>query len=210
MVKIFFARSLVDQVAQFDQFLSPPPAEAPWKSNNSLVAIFIGINDVVWAPSRLPKIVEYVDAQGNSWFFVRTPSTSEIITHFSTRCIETNVTQHEFHRMLLNRYFEQVENLYEKGIRSFLFVNVPPIDRAPLFIQQGVATTRAVKASIADYNIQLLGQVKAFQSRHKDLDQITVFDSNKLFNTLLDGADTIGWVNSTGFCEAYQVSPQLI
>lgn len=109
--------------------------------------------------------------------------------------------------MLLNRYFEQVENLYEKGIRSFLFVNVPPIDRAPLFIQQGVATTRAVKASIADYNIQLLGQVKAFQSRHKDLDQITVFDSNKLFNTLLDGADTIGWVNSTGFCEAYQVSP---
>jgi len=160
--------SLVDQVAQFDQFLSPPPTEASWKSDNSLAAIFIGINDV-----------------GNSWDW-------------------TNVTQQGFHRTLLNRYFQQVENLYEKGIRSFLFVNVPPIDRAPLFIEQGVVATRAVKASLADYNAQLSGQVKAFQTRHKDLDQITVFDSNKLFNTLLDSASALGWVNSTGFCEAYQ------
>jgi phospholipase/lecithinase/hemolysin len=98
-----------------------------------------------------------------------------------------------------------VENLYEKGIRSFLFVNVPPIDRAPLFIAQGVAATLAVKASLADYNAQLSGQVQAFQARHEDLDQITVFDSNKLFNTLLDSAETLGWVNSTGFCEVYQV-----
>lgn len=125
---------------------------------------------------------------------------------FLTRCIQTNVTQHGFHSTLLNRYFEQVENLYQKGIRSFLFINVPPIDRAPLFIQQGVATTRAVKASLADYNAQLSGQVKTFQSRHNDLDQITVFDANKLFSTLLNGAGALGWVNSTGFCEAYQVS----
>ncbi|KAF8584090.1 carbohydrate esterase family 16 protein [Ramaria rubella] len=160
--------SLVDQVAQFDQFLSPSPAEAPWKSNNSLAGIFIGINDV-----------------GNSWDW-------------------TNVTQHGFHITLLNRYFQQVENLYEKGIRSFLFVNVPPLDRTPLFLVQGTSATQAVKASVADYNAQLSGQVKAFQSRHKDLDQITVFDSNALFNTLLDGATTLGFVNSTGFCEAYQ------
>jgi phospholipase/lecithinase/hemolysin len=105
----------------------------------------------------------------------------------------------------LNRYFEQVEYLYERGIRSFLFVNVPPIDRTPLFIGQGITASRAVKASLADYNAQLSGQVKAFQSRHVDLDQITVFDSNKLFNTLLDSAEALGWVNSTGFCDAYQV-----
>lgn len=98
-----------------------------------------------------------------------------------------------------------MENLYENGIRSFLFVNVPPIDRAPLFVEQGVATTHAVKTSLADYNTQLSGQVQAFQAHHEDLEQITVFDSNKLFNTLLDNAEALGWVNSTGFCEAYQV-----
>ena len=108
--------------------------------------------------------------------------------------------------MLLNRYFEQVENLYSKGIRSFLFINVPPIDRAPLFIEQGVTATKKVKASLADYNTQLVQFVQAFQGRHRDLDQITVFDSNKVFNTLLDTASVLGMVNATGFCEAYQVS----
>ncbi|KIJ24954.1 carbohydrate esterase family 16 protein, partial [Sphaerobolus stellatus SS14] len=160
--------SLVDQVAQFDKFLSPPPPQALWKSNDSLAAIFIGINDV-----------------GNSWDW-------------------TNVTQHGFNQVVLNRYFEQVENLYSKGIRSFLFVNVPPIDRAPLFVVQGVANTKKVKADVADYNAQIVQQVKAFKGRHRDLDQITVFDSNTLFNTLLDNAPTLGMVNATGFCEAYE------
>jgi len=160
--------SFVDQVAQFDKFLTPPRPEAQWHSNDSLAAIFIGINDV-----------------GNSWSW-------------------TNVTQHGFHEVLLNRYFEQIENLYSKGIRSFLFVNVPPIDRAPLFIQQGFDATVKVKSSLADYNAQLVQQVRAFQGRHSDLDQIIIFDSNTLFNTLLDSASVLGMVNATGFCEAYQ------
>jgi hypothetical protein len=117
-----------------------------------------------------------------------------------------NRTFHLHSRPPLNKTGDQVENLYSKGVRSFLFVNVPPIDRAPLFIEQGTAATRAVKASLADYNAQLSGQVRAFQARHKDLDQITVFDSNAIFNTLLDNAATLGFVNSTGFCDAYQVS----
>lgn len=65
--------------------------------------------------------------------------------------------------------------------------------------------TRAVKASLADYNTQLSGQVKALRRRHRDLDQITVLDSNTLFSTLLDNAEALGWVNATGFCAAYQV-----
>lgn len=40
-------RSLVDQVTLWKQYLSPPPAVVPWKSNDSLFAIWIGINDVV-------------------------------------------------------------------------------------------------------------------------------------------------------------------
>lgn len=106
---------------------------------------------------------------------------------------------------MLSRYFEEVENLYSKGLRSFLFVNVPPIDRAPLFIEQGVPATEKVKASLADYNAQLAERVDNFKKLHHDLDQVTLFDSNSLFNALLDNADVLGFVNATGFCEAYQV-----
>ncbi|KAL2812914.1 hypothetical protein BDW59DRAFT_178367 [Aspergillus cavernicola] len=38
--------SLIDQVAEFQEYLSPPPAFAPWKANNTLFAVWEGVNDV--------------------------------------------------------------------------------------------------------------------------------------------------------------------
>lgn len=40
-------RSIVDQVTQFKTILAPKPTAANWASNNTLFAIWIGINDVV-------------------------------------------------------------------------------------------------------------------------------------------------------------------
>jgi phospholipase/lecithinase/hemolysin len=116
----------------------------------------------------------------------------------------TNVTQAGFHNTLMNRYFQQVESLYAHGARSFLFINVPPIDRAPLFVEQGAANAALVKSSLADYNAQLATRVNQFKATHRDLGQITYFDANKLFNTLLDNTAPLGFVNSTGYCDAYQ------
>jgi phospholipase/lecithinase/hemolysin len=116
----------------------------------------------------------------------------------------TNVTQHGFHITLLNRYFEMVESLYDNGARSFLFINVPPIDRAPLFIEQGAANAAKVKSSLADYNAQFAQRVAQFKATHRGLDQIVLFDANQLFSTLLNNAGPLGFVNSTGFCEAYE------
>ncbi|KAH8117025.1 GDSL lipase/esterase [Phellopilus nigrolimitatus] len=160
--------SIVDQVTQFNEFLAPKPVGAQWSSNNSLFAIWIGINDV-----------------GDSFDF-------------------TNVTQVGFHKVLMARLFGQVEDLYEKGARSFLFLTVPPTNRAPLLLVQGPAVTAQIKSALADYNEQLVENVKAFQANHTDLDQVTVFDTQPIFNTLLDNAQTFGFVNSTGFCDAYQ------
>ncbi|TDL24975.1 hypothetical protein BD410DRAFT_820166 [Rickenella mellea] len=116
----------------------------------------------------------------------------------------TNITQKGFHKTLMDRLFSQVEDLYSKGARSFLFLTVPPTDRAPLLIEQGTASTKLIKKALKDYNSQLKSSVKDFQKAHKDLDQVLVFDTVPVFNTLLDNADTFGFVNITGFCEAYQ------
>lgn len=43
----FTFRSIVDQVAQFETYLSSKPDGAQWDSSDSLFAFWIGINDVV-------------------------------------------------------------------------------------------------------------------------------------------------------------------
>lgn len=98
----------------------------------------------------------------------------------------------------------QVEILYQDGARSFLFLTVPPTNRSPLILQQGFNSVPLITAALADYNAQLADSVRAFQDSHSDLDQVTVFDTQPIFNTLLDNADAFGFANSTGFCEAYQ------
>ncbi|TBU50290.1 hypothetical protein BD309DRAFT_849788 [Dichomitus squalens] len=117
----------------------------------------------------------------------------------------TNVTsQSDFHKVLMKRLFSQVEILYQDGARSFLFLTVPPTNRAPLLIEQGPQAVGKITAALADYNAQLAANVRAFNQTHKDLDQVLVFDTRPIFNILLNNAETFGFVNSTGFCDAYQ------
>ncbi|KAI0723850.1 hypothetical protein C8T65DRAFT_627657 [Cerioporus squamosus] len=109
----------------------------------------------------------------------------------------TNVTsQADFHKVLMKRLFRR------RAI--VLFLTVPPTNRAPLIIEQGSKSVTLITSALADYNAQLAENVRSFQQKHKDLGQVTVFDTRPIFNTLLDNAKTFGFVNSTGFCEAYQ------
>ncbi|KAH0583463.1 hypothetical protein H2248_009090 [Termitomyces sp. 'cryptogamus'] len=118
----------------------------------------------------------------------------------------TNITGHEpaFYTKILIRLKSQLEILYEEGARSFLFLTVPPTDRAPIFLQQGSNVVKRLHPLIANYNAQLATIVDNFKARHKDLDQVTVFNTQPIFNTLLDNANALGFVNATGWCEAYQ------
>ncbi|KAJ8092755.1 hypothetical protein PM082_007084 [Marasmius tenuissimus] len=97
-----------------------------------------------------------------------------------------------------------IESLYENGARSFLFLTVPPTDRSPLVIQQGEEVASRFTELIAAYNTDLTQTVEAFQQRHEDLDRVTVFDTQPVFNVLLDNAAPLGFVNATGWCEAYE------
>lgn len=160
--------SIVDQVSQFNKFLAPKPAGAEWSSNNTLFAVWIGINDV---------------GRSFSW---------------------TNISQPQFYRVLMNRLDTQLEELYQAGARSFLFLTVPPVERAPVFLQQGHTVVEKLHSSISIYNNELRVTAEMFQGRHQDLQTVIVFDTQPLFNTLLDNSKTFGFVNSTGWCDAYQ------
>ncbi|KAL5489960.1 hypothetical protein ACEPAI_4793 [Sanghuangporus weigelae] len=115
----------------------------------------------------------------------------------------TNITQSGFHQVLMARLFDEVEDLYQRGARSFLFLTVPPTNRSPLIIEQGSGAVALLTSALKDYNSQLVENVQAFNMNHTDADAL-VFDTQPIFNTLLDNPETFGFVNATGFCDAYQ------
>ena len=97
----------------------------------------------------------------------------------------------------------QVGSLYDHGARHFLFLTVPPTNRAPLLIDQGPKVVASITSALTDFNDQLINNIESFAKTNRDVETVT-FDTRPIFNTLLDDAGTFGFVNSTGFCEAYQ------
>ncbi|KAJ3886704.1 hypothetical protein GG344DRAFT_56984 [Lentinula edodes] len=116
----------------------------------------------------------------------------------------TNISQPIFYEKLMARLASQVEIMYDSGARSFVFLTVPPTDRAPLQIEQGPEVAAQFKGFLADYNNQLDATVNNFTQHHPDVDLAMVFDTRPIFNTLLDNSQTFGFVNITGYCEAYE------
>lgn len=58
---------------------------------------------------------------------------------------------------------------------------------------------------ISQYNTQLNLAVNNFQIRHQNTTRdAIIFDTQKVFNALLDNADALGYVNITGWCSAYE------
>lgn len=82
-------------------------------------------------------------------------------------------------------------------------MTVPPTYRAPRIVALGPAAAKQLEIAQQSYNSQLLAEVESFKANHTDLDRVTVFDTRPFFNALLDNASHLGYVNITGYCEAY-------
>jgi phospholipase/lecithinase/hemolysin len=62
-----------------------------------------------------------------------------------------------------------------------------------------------MQSFISEYNTQLKIAVEQFQQRHNNTIQDAIlFDTQPVFNVLLDNADVLGYVNITGWCSAYE------
>lgn len=63
--------------------------------------------------------------------------------------------QTALHEEILNSYENALETIYSTGSRNWLFLNVPPFEKAHFGIDQGVANQTALGKSIVDYNAVL-------------------------------------------------------
>lgn len=109
----------------------------------------------------------------------------------------------------INRLYELVEQMHDAGLRNFLFINIPPLERSPRVTGSSASATRipVMKAAVADYNSKLY---KLARKVNHDLAHTTVFffDAYKLFNQVMDDPtqfeETSVYKNTLGYCSAYQ------
>jgi phospholipase/lecithinase/hemolysin len=162
--------SMKDQVlTEFLPTYGSHPASAPWTSESSLFAFFIGINDV-----------------GNSWW----------------------LNNNTLYDTIFSTYASLLSDVYATGASNFLFLSVPPVNLAPLTLNQddgGYATENEGKV-IVEWNKRLSAMVEAFQANHSGTTAF-VHDTWGLYNAVIEDPkkyeQTKGLKNVTGYCEAY-------
>lgn len=131
------------QYPNFEATVANVPNDwANWTSSDALASFFIGINDV-----------------GNSFNIA---NKAEWVMDF---CCKTLLISLRFTESVMDQYFDIVQNLYNLGVRDFLFLNLPPTWRTPLFIARKNIHT-ALQQSIEIYNAQLHERIQLFQAAH--------------------------------------------
>ena len=104
-------------------------------------------------------------------------------------------------------YASLVDQTYQAGARSFLFLNVPPVNRSPLTIAEGVSAETAEFADIEAFNAGVTAIAANLSATYSDA-TVFEFDTNALFTDVLGDVDlypqTSGYQNVTTYCPAYE------
>ena len=112
----------------------------------------------------------------------------------------------ELYGQIFDVYGGLVDDLYEAGARSFVFLNVPPIERSPLTVDQGEESVELETAALERFN-GLVGEL-AGAVAEKDGASVWVYDTYESFSEVLDDPAsypaTEGLKDTTTFCEEYQ------
>lgn len=87
--------------------------------------------------------------------------------------------------------------VYRKGLRNFLFLNVPPEERSPAQVND-VQFGPVLKRNIDLFNYVLQSFISAFSYTHEEANVIT-FDAHEWFNYVLDNGEKFGFTNTTGY-----------
>ncbi|KAF7189560.1 Acetylesterase [Pseudocercospora fuligena] len=101
-----------------------------------------------------------------------------------------------FYEALMNTLFTALNKVRRLGYEKFLFMNLPPIDRAP-----GVDGGTPNKTMIDWYDQALEEGVQSFGQQRNVW--TSIFDANRVLNGVMDRHEEFGFKNITGYCAAY-------
>ncbi|KAL0573782.1 hypothetical protein V5O48_008169 [Marasmius crinis-equi] len=97
----------------------------------------------------------------------------------------------------MDSYFNAVQLAHDNGLKSHLFINVPPEDRSAFWV--GRANAGDLRSRIQSFN-QILAEYKERFAECNPDATIFAFDANAWFNNMLDNPGRFGFTNVTGSC----------
>ncbi|KAG8799046.1 hypothetical protein FRC16_005929 [Serendipita sp. 398] len=101
----------------------------------------------------------------------------------------------------IDHLFILQQELYDKGARNFLFIDVPPVDRSPAY--RGSPKTRGAPRIVL-WNMELQRHIRTFVTEKEATGPVTVlyFSSHKIFTSILDNPEEHGFpeedINKSG------------
>lgn len=97
----------------------------------------------------------------------------------------------------MDMYFDLMDGVYNTGARNFIFLNMPPLQRAPMVFQNGNATVSNYANAVSYFNNDLLPDyVQNFTSTHSGVKTV-IYDAHTLFSEILDHPQWYGFRDST-------------
>ncbi|KAF2164492.1 carbohydrate esterase family 16 protein [Zasmidium cellare ATCC 36951] len=97
----------------------------------------------------------------------------------------------------LDAYFNLMDNLYITGARNFFFINLPPLQRAPMVFEKGQKIIDNYAQGVALWNQNLFpAYVRNFTAQHPG-SRAVVYDAHSAFSTILDHPRYYGFRDST-------------
>ena len=104
-------------------------------------------------------------------------------------------------------YASLMDEVYQSGARNFLFLNVPPVNRAPLTTAQGSSAETSEADYIEAFNVNITLMAANLSLTYSDATTF-VFDTNNIFNQVLDFPcaypETCPYLNTTEYCYWYE------
>ncbi|RAK71752.1 SGNH/GDSL hydrolase family protein [Aspergillus fijiensis CBS 313.89] len=97
---------------------------------------------------------------------------------------------------LIARLKQQVAQIYAAGGRRFLFLNVPPTSRSPLFLEQGNATVALHAAYLATFNKNLEAMVQGLRGEFAGVTTV-FYDAWSFMTKVLDDPTAYGFPDAT-------------
>ncbi|KAJ4393271.1 hypothetical protein N0V93_002479 [Gnomoniopsis smithogilvyi] len=111
-------------------------------------------------------------------------------------------------RQIMAVYRELLRFLFEEmGMRNFVLLNVPSIDRSPLMNARGSEEQRIQREDLADFNGLILKMARDFKKEVANEGNIWVYDSNTDFSRAMEDPKSFPQTsllkNTTDSCDAY-------
>ncbi|KAI9251644.1 hypothetical protein EDC94DRAFT_621698 [Helicostylum pulchrum] len=98
---------------------------------------------------------------------------------------------------IMQKYQVLIDELIERGVYQFMFINVPPIDRAPKWSNK--SNQKVIRSRVKAYNSKLKTMIKNLRTSHS---AATFFQYNAwtFFNDLMDHAKDYNMTDIDTFC----------